>query len=76
MIDVGCQACHGPGSEYKSMKVKKGLADGSVKPEDVGLIEADAKLCVTCHNEESPTYIPFKFEEKVKKVSHPVPPKE
>lgn len=73
---VQCEACHGPGSDYYKLSAMKGLADGSVKAEDVGYIMADEKLCVTCHNEESPTYIPFKFEEKVKKVAHPTPPKE
>jgi len=70
---VSCEACHGPGSEYKSMKVMKGLAAGTVKPEDVGLVTDMEKQCLTCHNEESPTYKKFVFAEMVKKIAHPVP---
>jgi len=70
---VSCEACHGPGSEYKGMKVMKGIYDGSLKGEDYGLIEADEANCKTCHNPESPTYKEFKFSEKVKLIAHPVP---
>ena len=72
---VGCESCHGPGSEYYKLSVMKKLAAGTVKPEDVGYVLADEKLCLTCHNKKSPTYKPFKFEEDVKKVAHPTPPK-
>jgi len=70
---VGCQDCHGPGSEYKSMKVMKDVYAGKVKPEDVGLIRPDENYCKKCHNENSPTYKEFKFEEFFKKIAHPVP---
>ena len=72
---VQCEACHGPGSAYYKLSVMKGLTAGTVKPEEVGYILADEKLCLTCHNEKSPTYKPFKFEEAVKKVAHPTPAK-
>jgi uncharacterized paraquat-inducible protein A len=70
---VSCEACHGPGSNYRSMKVMKALWAGKVKPESVGLVIPDEKTCVTCHNEKSPTFKPFKFEERMKKIVHPVP---
>lgn len=73
---VSCEACHGPGSEYKSMKVMKDITAGTVNGVDFGLIAPDDELCVTCHNPKSPTYKEFKFEEAVKKVAHPLPPKE
>lgn len=70
---VSCEACHGPGSEYRSMKVMRGLWDGSIKPESVGLTLPKADTCERCHNEKSPTFKGFKFEEMVKKIAHPVP---
>jgi len=66
---VGCEACHGPGSEYKKMSIMKDtekfLANGGRK---------DFDLCKNCHNPKSPTYIEIKdFKEAFKKIAHPVP---
>ena len=72
---VSCEACHGPGSKYKSLKVMKGVYKGTMKGDDYGLIEPDEKVCAQCHNEKSPTYKPIKFEEALKTIAHPVPPK-
>lgn len=72
---VQCEACHGPGSKYKSSKVMKALSKGTQDPAEVGLVVVDEKLCVKCHTKESPTYKPFKFEESSKKIAHPVPKK-
>lgn len=66
---IQCETCHGPGSLYKSRKVMKDH-EASVA---AGLILPDESLCVTCHNEQSPTYQAFNFEERVKKVQHPIP---
>jgi hypothetical protein len=67
---VTCEACHGPGDKYKSMKIMKdkklALANG--------LIEPTEELCVTCHNKQSPTYKPFKYAEAVKAIDHSYPP--
>lgn len=68
-----CEACHGPGSEYKGMKVMKDIYAGTVKGADFGLIEPNEAVCVTCHNPKSPTYKEFKFEVEVKNIAHPVP---
>ena len=70
---VSCEACHGPGSAYKTNAVMKALYAGTQKGADVGLVDPKKELCVKCHNPESPTYKPFKFEEAVKKIAHPVP---
>jgi Zn finger protein HypA/HybF involved in hydrogenase expression len=67
---VTCEACHGPGEKYKSMKIMK---DKELALKN-GLIEPTEELCVTCHNEESPTYKPFKYAEKVKAIDHSYPP--
>lgn len=71
---VQCETCHGPGSEYKDMKVMKDRALAVQK----GLIvwenqEAIESYCITCHNVESPTYIGFNFDEYWEKIKHPVP---
>ena len=73
---VSCEACHGPGSKYKSMKVMKGLFAGTMKAEDYGLIEPDKAVCEKCHNSNSPTFKELKFEEAFKKIAHPVPAKQ
>jgi len=70
---VGCEACHGPGSDYKTMQVMKEIDSGKTKGESVGLMKGDEKLCVTCHNAESPTFKSFKFAEASKAIAHPTP---
>lgn len=72
---VSCESCHGPGSEYKSLKVMKGLYKGTLKNEEYGLVTPNKEVCKTCHNPKSPTYKEFKYEEAVKKIAHPIPKK-
>ncbi|MBL7052242.1 MAG: cytochrome c family protein [Candidatus Marinimicrobia bacterium] len=68
---VGCEACHGAASGYKkSHKKDKALALTQ------GLIEPTEAVCVTCHNEKSPTYDKekgFNFEERWKAIDHSTP---
>lgn len=66
---VTCEACHGPGEKYKSIKMMK---DKELALKN-GLIEPTEEVCVTCHNKESPTYKPFKYVEAVKAIAHPYP---
>ena len=66
---VGCEACHGPGSEYKSMKVMKDK-DAAMK---AGLAIPNKATCEKCHNEESPTFKGFNFEEMLAKIAHKIP---
>lgn len=64
---VGCEACHGAGSDYKSRAVM-------LDPEAAaaaGLIMNTG--CRKCHNEESPTFKGFNFEERWLEISHPIP---
>jgi hypothetical protein len=35
-----------------------------------GLVEQSEKVCVACHNEKSPTFVGFKYEEFLKKIDH------
>lgn len=55
--NVGCEACHGPGSDYKSLPVMK----DKEKAIAAGLIIPDEKTCRGCHNEESPTFKEFDY---------------
>lgn len=66
---VSCEACHGPGDEYKKMTVMKDRE----KAIAAGLIIPDEATCVTCHNDKSPTFKPFVFEERLKQIAHPIP---
>ncbi len=68
---VGCEACHGPGSEYRKLNTMKNH-DLAVA---AGLWKQDETLCIKCHNKESPTYKPFIFKEAVKKDAHLIPGK-
>ncbi len=70
---VGCESCHGAGSEYKSMKVMKAITAGTTDGATVGLISPTAETCTGCHNEESPTFKGFNFEEASAKIAHPIP---
>jgi hypothetical protein len=80
---VQCEACHGPGRDYRKKKImsdpdtahRKGLWDS----------EGDASICTACHNEESPTFDPgrytlpdgttagFDFEQAKARIAHPIP---
>lgn len=73
---VQCETCHGPGSAYKTITIMKdkakAVAAGMTEYKDDAAIE---QQCKTCHNEKSPTYKEFKFNEMWKKIKHPVPKK-
>ncbi|MFC1546965.1 multiheme c-type cytochrome [Candidatus Neomarinimicrobiota bacterium] len=71
--NVGCESCHGPGSGYKSKSTMEGIRNGEIEAASVGLWAPTAEVCTTCHNEKSPTYKEFKFEEKVAQITHPYP---
>jgi hypothetical protein len=63
---VQCESCHGPGSEYKSMKVMKDH-DAAVA---AGLIVPDEALCKSCH-EGAPHDVPaFDFAAAKEKGLH------
>ena len=78
---VQCETCHGPGNDYKSLSVMKDRALAL----KAGLMIGDEKLCVTCHNDQSPAWKPDRFTTKDgkkvgfdydacwEKIKHPVP---
>ena len=68
---VGCEGCHGAGSDYKAMNVMKDRAASIA----AGMVLPTEATCKQCHNENSPTYKPFTFAEALKVVAHPNPAK-
>ncbi len=66
---ISCEACHGPGSDYKKISIMKDRA----KAIEAGLIIPDEKTCVKCHNETSPTFKPFVYKERLAQIAHPIP---
>ncbi|MEE9293763.1 MAG: cytochrome c family protein [Phycisphaerae bacterium] len=67
---VGCESCHGPGSEYVKVFDEIMKSKRKYKVEElyaVGLRKIDESTCTTCHNEESPTINPgdvFDYEKR------------
>jgi len=72
---VGCEACHGPGADYKGMTVMKDLA----KAKEAGLIIPDATTCKGCHEGKVPEghkALPkFDFAASYKLIEHHGPEK-
>lgn len=66
---VSCESCHGPGSRYKGASIMKNRELSMQN----GLILPTEEVCKTCHNEESPTYKPFNYAEKVAEIAHDDP---
>ena len=77
---IQCEACHGGGKDYKSMKImskKKWKADPEAhrqKAIDAGLVYPTEETCLRCHNKKSPNFKKFDFEKR-KKLVHPKPSK-
>lgn len=71
IVNVSCEACHGPGSEYKSMKAMKDHALSVA----AGVLPVDEKTCLQCHNKNSPTFKGFNFVEAMKTGIHKTKPK-
>ncbi len=68
---VSCESCHGPGSKYFPNAIMK----DRTKAMENGLIMPTKEVCIKCHNEESPTFKGFDYDEYLKKVTHPNPEK-
>jgi len=67
--NVGCESCHGAGSEYKSMKVMKDREAALA----AGLLIPNEATCTKCHNEKSPTFKGFNYAEYWAKIAHKLP---
>ncbi len=70
---VQCETCHGPGSEYKAIKVMKDR-ELAVK-NGLMVFNPIEEGCVKCHNSESPTFKGSNFEERWKQIKHNIPEK-
>jgi hypothetical protein len=78
---VTCESCHGAASGWKNIHHKKdkladaieaGLVYTKLNENSKSIIE---NRCKSCHNEKSPTYKEFKFDEFWAKIAHPIPQK-
>jgi hypothetical protein len=67
---VGCEACHGAGSDYKSKKV---MEDHDAAIAAGMMLNKSEEFCTKCHNSESPTFKAFDFEKQWAAIAHPVP---
>jgi hypothetical protein len=70
---VQCETCHGPGSDYKSIKVMKDK-ELAIK-NGLEMHDNTEEFCKSCHNPESPTFVEFNFKESWDKIKHPIPGK-
>ncbi len=73
---VQCETCHGPGADYKTLKImkdkKEAIANGL---HFYNTDEERIALCKTCHNSESPTFDEktANFTEMWDKIKHVIP---
>jgi hypothetical protein len=70
---VGCESCHGAGGDYYRKTEMTAIFRGELMPETVGLVFPNESVCRGCHNERSPTWAGFDFDEAVAKIAHPHP---
>jgi hypothetical protein len=78
---IGCESCHGAGSDYQKKKVMKDF-DASVA---AGMNPEPGKSCIKCHNEESPSWdaakytlkdgtkVGFDYDQAYETIKHPKP---
>jgi len=65
---VGCEACHGAGSNYYPEAIMRDPRAAKA----AGLKEVTRQTCLGCH--ENAHGKPFDFEEAMKKIAHPIEP--
>jgi hypothetical protein len=74
LAGVGCEVCHGAGSEFTLKQFMSNDNKNYQRKElvQVGLINPPtAKTCTElCHNEKSPFFKPFDFEKRKKEGTH------
>jgi len=73
---VQCEACHGPGSNYKATSIMSTTKYASSREEqhklalNAGLIMLDEKTCLKCHNKRSPAFTGFVFKDYYDRIKH------
>lgn len=65
---VGCESCHGPGSQYSPEDVMRDPA----KAKAAGLWETNRETCAACH--ENAHGKPFDYETALAAIAHPTEP--
>ncbi|HEU4723693.1 MAG TPA: multiheme c-type cytochrome [Candidatus Eisenbacteria bacterium] len=70
---VGCESCHGAGSNYIKNATMKGIRDKSLKAEDHGLLMPTKKTCDKCHNEKATGGQSVDWPADSLKIAHPIP---
>lgn len=73
---VQCEACHGPGSDYKAASIMSTTKYASNRDEQhklalgAGLVMPDEKTCVKCHNKRSPAFKGFVYKDYYERIKH------
>jgi hypothetical protein len=67
--NVGCESCHGPGSQYRKMRIMK----DRVAAMKSGLVLPGESDCVECHNSSCPEFELFDFETFFENGTHLMP---
>jgi YVTN family beta-propeller protein len=67
---VGCEACHGAGSQYSHEAVMRDKPSARM----AGLLEVTEQTCLACHEDAHDK--PFDYEEALSKIAHPTEPPE
>lgn len=70
---VGCEACHGPASEYLIPHTRPNVDDAALAAMGFRVyddLQARDRMCRACHNELSPTYKPFNVEAFSEAIRH------
>jgi hypothetical protein len=70
---VGCESCHGAGSNYLKKSVMQGIRDEKMKAEEHGLLAVTQETCDKCHNEKGTGGKKVDFKEAYEKIKHPIP---
>lgn len=76
-LGVQCESCHGPGEQHVKARMKAAADEEEGKPpsytkipDDEIIKQAPLETCTKCHNEESPTYKPFCYHDRVAQIRH------
>jgi len=70
---VSCESCHGAGDGYWKKSTMEAVFAGEIEAASVGLMMPTAETCTGCHNEDSPFFEGFNFEEAAAKIAHHYP---
>jgi len=78
-LGVQCETCHGPGENHVKARMAAASSGDTDKGQGVTIPaseingKTDAKVCLGCHNKESPTFTGFDFDKMSKQIAHPDP---